>query len=283
MRGIEFSPDSYRGEQKEVIAKAYAKAEALFLQHEIKPRDFIHLYTERAVLNDLDYVSRLEKKMDLQNSPHEKTKLVPATILEAIIFEQGEQSEWFGPEASTIKTSRYDDVVNKVDTIIEFIDKRKKASHSALAIDATFSLNIHDKLNEIKKMINAGTLANIKYFQSDNSPHRGELLNVPLTVVSSHYKTVQELSRLWVDNDHEALGKHWIQFQLLDELTEQGHLYADYATKVKQPKIANLYQEIAELAEEILRVKTENGLVDPGIRDDNFYKNLQDMEKIFHY
>ena len=52
-------------------------------------------------------------------------------------------NNWLGPEATAIKSSRYDDIKNGVDNIVEFHKEEDfSSSHLALAIDETFSHDV---------------------------------------------------------------------------------------------------------------------------------------------
>ncbi len=280
MSKFESSPNFYREEQQEMVDKAYARAQAIALQNEIRPLDFISLYTEDGVQADLNYVSRLENQMERDNTPEDRERLRLSTILECLLFEQGEQSEWFGPTASTIKTSRFDDIANGVDMLVEFEETPARLTHSAFAMDVTFSTAAGAKFDKIKNRLKTGELASIKYFCSAKSPFRGELSRIPLTVASAHPKTIYELTELWLEKDYTALSSHWIQFQILEELIEQGKIFAAYAARQKQPQAAASYAHVAALAEEIIKDK-RGKVTDTGHRDDNFYPTLSNIKRVF--
>jgi hypothetical protein len=67
-------------------------------------------------------------------------------------------------------TSKFDDIVNGVDGVIEFLDNEEESSqeHIALSFDVVFSSDeqrvIH-KLNRTKKEIENGKLTEVKYFE----------------------------------------------------------------------------------------------------------------------
>lgn len=263
-------------ESPEIIRVAHEQAKTLITQNEIKPENFTDLYSPDVISRDLAYVESMERKFDRGDNDREKQSKMFADILEAIIFEHGEQSNWFGEQATTIKTSRYDDIYNGVDMITEFDEGQNRSSHAAFAIDATYS---HDKAGEkfgrIKKKIDSGKLAKVRYFISGS--FRGELSDIPMTVASAHPRTVTELTELWINNDKQKLANHWIQFQLLEELMAQCQAFSVYAQKKGSDFMAERYKHIEEITREILRQK--RGLVkDTGQRDDNFQQTLSDLD-----
>lgn len=277
---MRFSPESSPNwERQEILDKAYRKAELLSSQHEIKPESFIDLYTKDAVEADIEYVKKMDQAFEINNTEVDKQHLVVAKILEAIIFEQGEQSDWFGPNATTIKTSPYDDYKNKLDSIIEFSEGENRASHVAFGIDVTYASSAHNKFQYIKDRIDKGELARIKYFVSDRISFRGELSQIPLTVISTHYDTINQMAADWITADKKALAEHWIQFQILEELMEQCRLFSAYAQKVNQSRISQSYSNLQKIIDKVLTDKKLT-LRDPEIRDNNFYSSLQTLESI---
>lgn len=265
--------------EDELIDRAYERAENLTTRNQISMSDFVDLYSSKNVESDLAYVKLLESKFEEENSPEEKERKRLAQILEAIVFEHGEQSDWFGSEATTIKASSFDDYVNGVDMITEFDEGQNRSSHAAFAVDITFSRSAAKKFEKIREKIDSGELAKVKYFQSKNIPFRGELLRVPITVVNAHPETVKRLAKLWIENDYKALANHWIQFQLLEELVEQCQIFADYADKVGQPQVAQSYRHIGEITKKIVERKNQT-VKDTGQRDNNFYKTLNDLKEV---
>lgn len=81
----------YQEEWETVFKKAYEKSQAINSANEINPEEFIDLYGEETVRNDIKYVERMRKEFsDLNKDSEEKKAKMIADTLEAIIFEQGE-------------------------------------------------------------------------------------------------------------------------------------------------------------------------------------------------
>ena len=98
-------------------------------------------YPEEEIKRDKERIIKIKKGFQ-----YEKTQR--AEILEAIINDQVDQAEWFGP-CYIIPSSEYDDIINHTDSIIEF-EKENKTYR--LAIDITVSKNKAD-LDKKRKFI----------------------------------------------------------------------------------------------------------------------------------
>jgi len=259
--------ESFRSDEKDpLIEPAYKKAEGLLNTDAINLEDFIPLYGKENVANDQKYVDQIEASIREQGEGRENTALKAATVFEAIIHQHGEQSNWFGSNASTIKASRYDDLKNGVDTIVEFQEEKKPASQLALAIDVTFSSDLKRKFDRIKKEIEQGDLTRIKYFHSENTGFRGEMTKVPRIVVGADIAVVKGLAGLWLEGQNSVLARHPIQFQILEEARLQCEGFANYARKIGQHDIAAKYEIDLRIIEDIIKEKSKT-LRDFGDRD----------------
>lgn len=246
------------------LDKIHKEAVELLKNNEIDPNKFTDLYGPENVENDKNYVKKMEERF---KKPEQEDVDKLATILEAIIYEHAELSEWLGPNTETIKTSRYDDIRNGIDLIAEFIENEKSAFHLGLAVDATLSSDkINEKIKRIKEEIDKGKLARIKYFRSDFLGIRGELSNLPRIIIAADAKTINELSELWSEGRMKELGKHQIQFQILEEIILQLETFKNYAEKKKLSNIALIYQKLLKMVKDIYQKKQKN-VEDFGERD----------------
>lgn len=252
------------------IDQMSAKAERVIRKDEIRPDEFSYLYGKENVENDMKYVSDMEAKFENQASPEQKRARRLAEVFEAVVHEQGELSEWFGPDAETIKTSRFDDIKNGVDNIVEFREKNRSASHVAFAIDVTFSNEMDKKFDRIRKEIDDGELAKVKYFYSEYLGIRGELTKIPRFVVGAESKTVKEIGELWIEGKKKELGNHWVQFQILEEIIEQADAFAEYADRYGKHDVAEAYRRVERYFRDINKTKMSE-LKDNGERDNAYY------------
>jgi hypothetical protein len=250
-----------------MIEKALEKAEALLRDGEIKMDDFVHLYGEGRLQEDKLYVEERERSFKESNDEEDRQNLKWSRVFEGILHQEGEQSNWFGPQATTIKTSRFDDYKNGVDEIIEFEKEDSSFSFLALAVDATFSHDTKDKLKRIKKEIDSGELASIRYFAAENVDIQKELKSIPHVIVGADRKTVAELSELWLTGKNKELANHAIQFQILEEVIMQCNVFSAYARKMKKEDVAFKYDSASALLEDIIKKKKEEGIKDMQVRD----------------
>ncbi|KKP98110.1 MAG: hypothetical protein US71_C0009G0002 [Parcubacteria group bacterium GW2011_GWD2_38_12] len=265
-------------EEKEFIDRLHQKAERILSEYAISMDDFI--YEKEIIEKDKTLVNTLKAKFKKDAPNEEKEAKVLADILEAIILEESESSNWLGQNASTIKVSEYDDYVNHIDTIIEFEDA-ETASHTALGIDATYSTSIKEKFDRIKEEIKNGVLAEAKYFSS--SSIKGMHIQIPRLIIGAEVKTIKELGELWLDKDSrvegrkkevkKALENHPAQFQILRQMLLEAEVFEKYAQKVNQQKIAETYARLKKLVQKIYDNKN------PNQNDKGDYDNMIDIIK----
>jgi len=262
----------------------------------IRMEDFIGRegYSREGI--ERDHLSVESKKARIKEQGTEPTKR--AQILEALLAEQIELSDWFGPSALTILPSEYDDLYNGVDTAIEFEDK-DGFQYLAAGVDITSSAQaVQEKIAKIKKRIAEGKLTRIKYFESERNKDRkpGPLEQVPLLIIGTEGRTIRELSELWLTIHRTKLAKkdggtvlseesqanqrqitkeaqkkiaeHRIQIMLLEQIEKQLTVFMEYAKKIKKNEIAKKYEDLLELIREILKEKE--------ITDEDQEKNEED-------
>ncbi len=251
----------------------YNKAWESLEEDRIEMDDFKRLYGDRRVEEDKKEVEKRKNFYKENNSNQEKEAKKLATIFEAIINENLELSEWLGENAQTMPTTEYDDFVNGVDTIIEFIEEDKNPSHLGMAIDATYSSELGKKFTKIKENIDKEKLATIKYFKSINMDFMGEKSQIPRVIVGADNNTIKELIELWYTGKKKELGEHPIQFQIMEEILIQLESFMQYAKKINKPGIKEKFRIIYNIIEKIQKEKEKEFKdkgVDTSVRDDMF-------------
>lgn len=275
-------------ENREIIEKAYEKSKDVIRKSALQEDSFVDLYGEDNVNNDKNYIAKMERVFEQDASEDQKYFKMRADVFEAILFEQAEMNEWLGKNVSTIKTTRYDDIKNGVDSIAEF-QEEDRASHLALAIDATTSGDLNKKIERIKKEIEKGEMARIKYFFSEHvSKHqgfgRGEKVNIPRVVIGADRNVIKELSELWLENNNKELANHPIQFQILEEIIIQCGVFKNYAAKIQdgkdRTKIVNMYNKTQEIVKEIYDEKIKT-IGDESFRRDDVFEAIKEHMKYF--
>lgn len=261
------------------IDQAYKQAIKKMRREAINPETFRDIYHE-GVDKDNTYVKAMEDKFKQDSTSEKEEVLKLATVFEGIIHENAELSDWLGQNAQTFKTSRFDDIANGVDTIVEFEESETTASHLALAIDVTFSSDTERKLADIRDKIKKGELTKIKYFASEHLGMRGELAKVPRVIIGAESKTIKQLAELWIEGDKKKeLGVHPIQFQILEEIVEQLETFQNFAERNHQPELAAIFEKRLAFVSKILEEKRIM-LDDNGERDSVFEdieRNLRTM------
>ena len=169
------------------------------LKHERKrpdPLDFIDVYSEKDIKRDLDKVAIREKQFviadaDLRRKdPRGYEELIRTRkmgkALEVIFSDQVDMSNWLGPFATVVHTSKADDILNGVDAVLEFSQESKPTERLALAVDASRSpRSISDKLlrnTDNLLGVTGSHRPQVKYYESKTFP-KGTLYDVVPVVV----------------------------------------------------------------------------------------------------
>lgn len=248
--------------------EAHARAQKSLSAYEIKPETFSGLYGAEILKSDADAVEKMEASFT--KSPSK----IYADILEAVVCEHGELSDWFGPKSQIMKTARFDDYVNKVDMVIEIETGKQQFSHLALGIDVTFgSKDLHKKFDAIKNKIDAGTLGQVKYFHSDRQNFTGRLRKVPQVVIGVEIDKVNELGLLWMNRRNKELEDHPVQVTFLEETALQLQTFARYARDIGKIDLALILEKDFIRVSELLQQKKDAGI--KGIKDDRVFEEIK--------
>jgi len=260
-----------RFEHREMIDRVHKGVKEKFDQDRINLEHF----DLNSVTADLAYVKRMEEefKIETDQALAESKKL--ADILEFLIYFHGEQSSWLGGEdegVETIAPSRFDDIKNGVDVLVDFGEEEGSLPQVAgLGVDATTSNNpdlLFGKLINIKKGIEIGEATEVKYFEDSN--FKGSLKMVPRIIVSADQATVIRLVK-FLDQEsggNQALAEDKFQYQLLDQILRQCDLFAKLADKHEQSEIARKYRFFANrlrpVFEQKMKEAQEKGIFEVG-------------------
>lgn len=222
------------------VRAAYEKAQKKITEGALKLETFVHPYGADAVREDTRWVEAMEQKF----SKTMDVDKIHADIIEAILYEHIEQSNWFGDDVRTIKTSRYDDLKNGVDLIVEFQEGLDQFLHMGLAVDVTFGeTKLRAKIQAIKDGISHGKLAEIKYFKSERSPHKGLYEKLSRVVIGVDRSHVMELARIWIDDSRKKeFAVHPVQKLILHQVAQQLISFARFAEECGQDEMAHIYQ-----------------------------------------
>jgi hypothetical protein len=275
-----YNPRSEQRVKEEAFRlQAYEKARTLFEERALNETDFIEntetgrgVYTEETVRKNLEYVARLdeifqrEREQEHANAFGESKEKVKqyADIFEAIVLIAIQRLAWFGPEATAVKTAKFDDYANGIDILTALNHSRKPL---ALAVDVTFGLKgMQKKIAIILDKIEKGELSYVRYYRSEDGSYEGKLNNLARVVVGVEMETVQKMAEYWLRNDDETLRHHFAQTLVLSEIAVQLREFSHYARKVGQEKIASAYDTDLEKIGVILAEKPDDHM-EKGIFD----------------
>jgi NADPH-dependent 7-cyano-7-deazaguanine reductase QueF-like protein len=201
-----------------------------------------------------------------------------STVFEAVVADQIYFSEWLGEGADAIVSSKYDDIKNGVDVIVER-DSEDEMHHLALAIDVTFGQDVGYKFDKIKREIDNGKLTEVKYFSHGSDDFGVGLKNIPRVVIGADINTVKELSEFWVGGDKKALGSHRIQVQILEEIAIQLKTFKRYAESINETEVAEKYDETFKIIDRVISEKIN--IPSEGMEDDKVYRAINNEMEIF--
>jgi len=263
LRGIDRRVNVER--EKKELEEAYKRARKLLNDAAIDPNDFDNLYDEETIKNDIAHAAKMDQKFEAENMPETQESKKYATVLEGIVHEGIDKEGWFGDDARAIKTSRFDDIENGVDEVVEIRDKDALSkSHLALAVDVTFSNQIAKKIKKIKDEIDSGKLGEVKYFLSEESE---EELGIPRVVIGTEINNVKKIQGLWIKK--EDLTRHPFHLLMLEEVLKQLDEFAKYALRKEKKDIAEVYKSAANTVRTIYRKKIKDEEMSPGIWEDD--------------
>jgi hypothetical protein len=233
---------NFEASQRFDLNEASSRASKVLEAGSVKLEDFTDLYSLETVTKDQRYVATMLKKFEKEAGPQVKEAKQLATILEATIYTQVNNSQWFGPRAKAIKSSEYDDIVNGVDSIIEFSNSRQSPNYVAMAVDVTYRNSLSIKFDRIKEEIDSGELSTIKYLKSSDGSFRGERKFVPHLVVGVDHETSHALAKSWFARA-DGLKNNPIRLQILREMQIQLQAFERYARKNGKLQLADKFAE----------------------------------------
>lgn len=256
------------------LNRSFKKAFEYARNYRIKEDEFADLYGKENVEKDKRYVEEKIGEFSRKDKEDwEKENDQYADILEVIISDQVEKNEWFGSNNMSQLTSRYDDIRNGIDAVITIQEDNNSYSYTGLAADVSYSSDISKKVERIKREIDKGSLGSVKYFYSEESNIKGQLLQVPKVIVGCDKNTLKEIMPVWNNSENKKLCEHPIQHQLLSEVVEQLEVFKDYAEKRGNKKIASIYEKNLELFKKIQQERKEKCGENTDNRD-SFYEEL---------
>jgi hypothetical protein len=160
---------------------------------------------------------------------------------------------------TTPPTSEFDDIVNGIDGVVEFQDRPDSLSLLGLAIDITEdSEEISRKLGSLQQGIAKGETGKLKYFQPQHSSLsvKGGWKNIPKFLAVSGRQTMERLARNWYE-ENPAMANEPLQMNILMQLRLQAQVYANYARRLNNKSLADMYVAVDQRLKGIMSQKSE--------------------------
>lgn len=244
----------------------------------IQEQDFKSVYGNDAVERDIALANKYQKIFEAQDSEKGANMHKIAEVFESIVLMQSEMSNWLG-NAHTLKTSRFDDYVNKVDMLAEWKHPEQGSHLLALAVDVTFaSRTAEKKISAIKAEIDKGELGAVRYFRDVDGNFKGTRYNVPRVVIGVSEPLVTELAHLWVNDEKKALGVHPVQKLLVNEIDFQLQHMRSYAMRIGNVGAVNAFdQTIATIRK--IKDNQKSFVLNEQMTEDPVWKSIAEQTK----
>lgn len=272
------------------------------------PKDFKGIYPPGEIGKDLNYLRLTKKRIEEDNSQLDtiekgiqEDNRKRSECLEIILTDQVYDGDWFGGEAMTSKTSKYDDIRNGVDMVVEF--DKEETERMALAIDASTASNIRvieDKIkNNLEKLRNKEHLQEVKYFKSQIRDDKGEYYQggltdlVPVVVgadkdnVDNLFEVFAELKSLEKNPNKSAKERRMELRRNLSENPIQGVFLGEIKTQLEtykkvmgseDEKISEKCDSLLEIINEVTKEKTEEGVYsEEETPNDQTFNNIKEV------
>lgn len=200
-------------EEELLVGKLKKKFVDPFKNDAPDPENFVgDPYTDKEVETDLAETQRRETS--IHKEMHDRARLA-----EALLYYLIEHEELFGPKISAIPASRYDDLLNGVDMILEI---QGGVGPHWLAVDVTSSedkRDIDDKKIAIIKALRNEKITEVKYFQSE--PDIKGRINMPKIVLNITHAELKDIAAMLYNGITDDAVIRRLQERLTNQLKSQ--------------------------------------------------------------
>lgn len=203
---------------------------------------------------DAQIAQELRCSWEAKYTGQEKSDKEVATLLEGTLNHVVELYDWLGGASCTISTTAYDDYINGVDMLIvkerEDYENPPENSFTTIATNETLSSSqAREKLEGIKRDIERGHMATVRYFHDTEKEHKGSLRNIPKIVIGlSASNTIDLANILWSERVPKKevvrmVEHHPCRGIIIEQIRAQLDAFARYAQKCNQPAVAKAYRD----------------------------------------
>ncbi len=249
----------------------------------INPVEFGDIYSAEEIKKDVNHLRLAEKRIEqsrerMTPSEREISEMNEkrGKAFEILLADQIYDGEWLGPEAMSVQTSRFDDVLGGVDMVVEF-DRENEVDRMALAVDASTTSDLGHMERKIKRNIRRVTddfwPLEVKYFESQINDENGDYYKgglkglIPVVIGADRqnadrvFDIFSELITLEKRKDENAkerrqwlkekLAHHPIQDVFFEEIKIQLEMYGNILERegkesAETKKLLGIINEVAE-------------------------------------
>jgi hypothetical protein len=208
------------------VLEALKKLNEKFHFERISPEDFVSDafgYTSEDIAHDQKELE--QKRVQYKElSPDLELQKAKADLLERVIIVGVAKLKWFGENTNAFLTSEYDDEINYIDGLIEFLPPKKVERYRLLGLnfDATFTSNlegISTKILALKNDLDRYNIPKAKYFKNPVTDMNG--VQLPKVVLGCDSESINRLVEIINKGDFEALANDPVQDKLLSQAEKQ--------------------------------------------------------------
>lgn len=178
-----------------------------------------------------------------------------AAVMEVVFGTNIDGSEWI-PRSDVIFTSKYDDIVNGVDMVVEMPD-RKGTPIMGLDITLASSDVVEKKVNRVIHNIRDGKLATVDYYRSENFTDT-KLNYLPLFIAGVDIHAAAELSQLYTNGKRGEITDHVASIYMLYELRMQAEAYMKAAEGYGRGHIADYMNTFVAMTNTLIEERGGN-------------------------
>ncbi len=232
-----------------------------------KEMDFIDIYPEAEILEDLEEIRKIEESFD--NNPEQKYKAELASLLEAVLADQIESNNWLGDNVEIVPASRYDDIKQGVD-IVSIYRQEDEEEYLGMAVDVAFAndkKNIISKLDNLKFSLKNAHIPKLKYFEDPQTGEHRELL-IPKVIIGTRQSSAEKLLRLWGGESkdrNKLLAGDTMQTKIILESLYQIDYFKNYVLRFyeseqdqnKKQKYYEIYEAYSNLHNIFVKIYQE--------------------------
>lgn len=235
--------------------KALDRAKVFFDGNLPKVESFhgLEAFDQKQLEKDIVYIHKLEG-LNKNNLDEEKQWSV---IQEAIILNEMEMSDWFGPKFRTIRPTNHADYVQQIDGIVEIGNEK-------VAFDATYKKDPYNKIHKIKDGVDSGELNPVTYFYDDKTEEKSSI-NIPSIILGFNRQNLEDISEYWlysqegIPGSKKKMAEHPIQMLLIYQALMQFSTYELHArNNLHDEELSKKFADFKERMLELYNSKNQD-------------------------